>query len=288
MKNNLFQCPSCGTGRLYQHPSSLICAVCAKEYTFTGDVPIILPDDAQQLDLLKNTQSKVSLNALRKIYNKAYEHAGLMGTDLDPVYDRVTKTTLLSFAEPLIGKRLLDVGTGVGKLWDHVPSDVEAYALDLSETGVHKALMRRPGLVGSVSVAEYLPYPDDFFDVVVAADTIEHTFSPGRALEEIQRVLVAGGVLAASFPIPNSLRKWGWNQLIRERPSIRFLARLAWVLAMRTVLFGRPDFQPIDCDQHMDEWINSLQQCGFAVERVVTWPDHPQIPIVYLIQAIRQ
>lgn len=150
-----------------------------------------------------------------------------------------------------------------------------------------KAVQRHGSLTGSVSIAEYLPYADCFFDVVVAADTIEHTFSPSLSLQEIQRVLKPGGILAASFPIPNSLRKWGWNQLMHERPQPRLWLALARVLVKRTLIFGRPDFQPIDRDYGLEQWTQVLEAAGFLVDKRLPWPEAPKVPIVYLVRAIR-
>lgn len=230
----------------------------------------------------------ITLGKVRNIYDRAYQYDGLMGTDLDHEYDAVTKQTLLGFAEPLLQKRILDVGTGVGSLWDYVPSDTEAHAVDLSLTGLIKAVIRRPDLVASVSMAEYLPYPDGYFDCIVAADTIEHTFSPSQVLGEIGRVLRPGGDFCASFPAPNSLRKWGWNRLIRRPAGISFLLKLGWMLVKRTVLFGRPDFQPINRDLRIGEWKEMIEQQGFIVNQTLEWPRAPEIPIVYLLHALRE
>jgi SAM-dependent methyltransferase len=194
---------------------------------------------------------------------------------------------MLAFGEPLSGKRLLDIGTGAGNLWAYMPSDVRGYALDISAVGVAKAAARFPQLTTSVSVGEFLPYPDAFFHMVVAADTLEHTFSPARTLQEIHRVLLPGGVLGASFPVPNSLRKWGYNRFLRQRPDFRLLFKLVRVLVKRTLLFGRPNFQPIDRDYEIDNWVRLLEQTGFQVDQVTAWPVLPELPIVTLVKAVR-
>jgi len=149
--------------------------------------------------------------------------------------------------------------------------------------GVGKAIQRYPGLIGSASVGEALPYADAFFDVVVAADTIEHTFSPERTLGEVQRVLKPGGVFCASFPTPNSLRKWGRNQLKMGRANPRFLFNLIWVMVKRLWFFGKTVFQPIDRDLGIEAWKALLEKGGFEVVEMIEWPPEPEIPIVYLV-----
>jgi ubiquinone/menaquinone biosynthesis C-methylase UbiE len=265
----------------------LHCPACRSTYPVRNDVPILLPSIEQQRAVVTQESEHISLAQLQNIYDRVYEHDGLMGTDLDNSYDRTTKEMLLSFGQPLAGKRLLDVGTGIGNLWNYAPADVEGYALDVSLTGVSKATEQHPHVTMSVSTAEYLPYPNAFFHVVVAADTLEHTFLPLQALREIHRVLQPGGVLSTSLPIPDSLRKWGLNEFVRSRPNVKLLIGLVRVLIKRTLLFGRPDFQPIDRDLAIEEWVTLLETVGFRVGRIVAWPGPPKLPIVTLVQALR-
>jgi SAM-dependent methyltransferase/uncharacterized protein YbaR (Trm112 family) len=277
-----FACIACAHYPLERNGSQLICSDCSMHYPIQGSIPLLLPKN--QLDAEVNG-GKISLSTVRNIYDKVYDHDGLMGTDLDQNYDRVTKSILLDFGQPLEGKRLLDLGTGVGRLWDYVPSGVRGYAIDPSFVGVAKAVQRRGDITVSASVGEYLPYPDGFFDVVVSADTIEHTFSPERTLREIRRVLKPNGTFSASFPIPDSLRKWGWNQIVSRRFKPAQLLRLGWVLSKRVWLFGKAAFQPIDRDLNIKEWVALVQSAGFIVKQTIEWPYDPQIPIVYLVHA---
>lgn len=288
METSCFQCLCCEAGKLIRVVNSLVCSQCGQSYTIEHGVPILLPQSQEYSSLRDAESHDLCIDQIRKTYDIAYSHDGLMGTDLDRNYDRITKDTLLNFASPLECKRILDVGTGIGNLWRYAPAKLEGYAIDVSLVGVLKAVQRFPHLTVSVSVAEDLPYPDEFFDAVVAADTLEHTLSPSRALQQIHRVLKPGGVLGASFPIPDSLRRWGWNQFVGQHPSPHMVSSLFNVMLKRTLLFGRPDFQPIDRDYSVDRWTELLQICGFHVARVVIWPEKPKFPIVTLVHAIRE
>ncbi len=280
-----FLCISCRASALTAAAECLICPTCAARYPIKNEIPVILPSN-QQLNAF-TAAARMPLHDLCATYDRAYAHNGLMGTDLDGDYDRATKECLLNFAAPLAGKKLLDVGAGAGKLWDYAPADVRGYAFDPSLIGSRLALAAHPSLTLSVSVGEYIPYPNAFFDAVIAADALEHTASVAKTLREIYRTLRRGGVFAASLPVPHSLPKWGYNQFIRQRPDLRLLWQLARVVMKRTLLFGRPNFQPIDRDYGSRQWISLIQQAGFAVHAHQLWPAPPNLPLVLLVKAVK-
>lgn len=282
-----FKCIHCGFFPLVRRTDEFCCVNCNYTYPIVRDVPVLLPPINEIEKIINSEGLNVSLDDLQRLYDRVYQQDGLMGTDLDEAYDRETKQILINFAEYHPGICLLDIGTGTGNLWKYIPENVDGFAIDLSITGVHKARSRYPGLTVSVSLAEYLPYSDDFFESVIAADTIEHTLSPSLSLQEVWRVLKPYGILSASFPIPNSLRKWGWNRLVRNKLQMRFVLRLLEILVRRTLLFGRPDFQLIDRDYDIVEWKSLLVHSGFEVMTVSTWPNPPSIPIVYLVKAVK-
>ena len=223
------------------------------------------------------------LHKIKSIYDRAYAAEGLMGTHFDREYSRFTKTTLLDYCKSLPSLRVLDLGTGDGDLWEFAPSGVDAYGLDVSEVGVRAASGRFEDLKALVGTAENLPYADDSFGAVVAADTLEHTRDLDQVLREINRVLMVGGVLACSIPVPDSLRRWGLNTFVKQRPSMVTAGRLFWVVARRAVRFGRPDFQPIDMDMPRSEWIEALERAEFCIEEEYEWPEAPKYSLVYLV-----
>jgi ubiquinone/menaquinone biosynthesis C-methylase UbiE/uncharacterized protein YbaR (Trm112 family) len=275
-----FACPECKNHPLLYEETKLNCSHCSNTYLIKDGVPLLFPKNSPALSFI---QKDVSLTELRDIYDKAYSHEGIMGTDLDRTYDQATKEILIKFAEPLDEKRILDVGTGIGRLWDYMPMNVCGYAVDPSHVGIKKALQRRPTLTVSASVGENLPFPNNFFDSIIAADTIEHTLDPVKTLAEIKRTIKTNGDLCVSFPIPDSLRKWGRNLMFRRNIRTSFIYNTVKVVLKRILLFGKATFQPIDRDLGEKEWIRVLNSAGFEIQKIIYWPEKPESPLVYLI-----
>lgn len=225
----------------------------------------------------------LSTAEVQAIYDKAYTTPGLMGTHLDSEYSRVTKTALLDFCRSAPNQRLLDLGTGDGDLWAFAAPGLEWHAIDISQVGVARAQSRFARLRPAVAIAEHLPYPDNFFGAIVAADTMEHVFDLKQTLHEIRRVLAPGGHFALSAPAPNSLQTWAKNRFLRQSPNPRLFLRLLRTVFTRQRLFGKAAFQPIDRDLSLPHWHTLLQNQGFHIQGSSLWPVAPLEPIVYLL-----
>ena len=221
---------------------------------------------------------------VQAIYDKAYTTPGLMGTHLDGEYSRVTKTGLLDLCRAAPNPRLLDLGTGDGDLWTFASPALEWHAIDISQVGVARAQARFTRLRPAVAIAEHLPYADNFFGAIVAADTMEHVFDLAQSLREIRRILAPGGYFALSVPAPKSLHKWAKNRLLRQRPDPMLLLRLMRTVLKRRLLFGKAAFQPIDRDLSLKHWRELLQTHDFQVQQSTLWPVAPLEPIVYMLR----
>ncbi len=111
------------------------------------------------------------------------------------------------------GERVLDMGCGAGRHAFEMyrrGADVVAFDQDADElSGVLEmfAAMRTAGEVPAGAEADIkqgdaleMPFPDDEFDRVVAAEVLEHLPDDLTAIAELVRVLRPGGTIAVTVP----------------------------------------------------------------------------------------
>ena len=116
------------------------------------------------------------------------------------------------FIKKVKGKHLkiLDVGCSCGTLVEKLEKNksYDVYGIDNSKYAVQKCIEKRLKNV-KLGNAVKLPYKNNFFDVVIASDVLEHIKSDKEALEECKRVLKRHGYLIIGVPAFSSL----WSRL---------------------------------------------------------------------------
>jgi SAM-dependent methyltransferase len=111
------------------------------------------------------------------------------------------------------GTRLLDLGCGAGRhAFEAARRGAEVVALDtdhgeLQQVSAIAAAMSEAGelqcpasITPAAGDATAMPFPDGRFDIVVAAEVLEHIPHDQRAISEIARVLTPGGIAAVTVP----------------------------------------------------------------------------------------
>ncbi|MEA2417812.1 MAG: hypothetical protein QOE60_18 [Thermoleophilaceae bacterium] len=97
-------------------------------------------------------------------------------------------------------ERALDVGCGDGRLTAALDA-ADLTAADVSRVALERAGPRLPAArVVELEPDAPLPFEDGSFDLVLAAETVEHVRDLQLLLSELRRVLVPGGQLALSTP----------------------------------------------------------------------------------------
>ncbi len=100
---------------------------------------------------------------------------------------------------PLEGKRILDVGCGLGMYVKRFRDFSEAvYGVDVDLERAAEAGRTLPHICAAA--AEALPFPSGCFDVVLLNEVIEHVEDDRRAVREAYRVAKAGGKVVIFAP----------------------------------------------------------------------------------------
>ena len=190
-------------------------------------------DDIQ--DSVRRKYADVSQSAEGKFnYPTGKDGAVALGYDLSAVED-MADAILESFCgvgNPFVlgpfraGDRVLDVGCGAGfdliTAWRLVGRSGQVSGIDLTPGMVAKA-MRNVELAGltnyeiRVATAEFIPYDDGAFDVIISNGVLNLSPDKEKSFKEIYRVLKPGGrlqfadiVRKTDLPgnVANSLEAW--------------------------------------------------------------------------------
>lgn len=106
------------------------------------------------------------------------------------------------------GKKILDVGAGIGGSVPLIAECKEFVGTDISEVAMSQARQtygHKPNFRFVAMDAMDLKFEDNYFDIVIAREIIEHLPEPQKALKEAFRVLCPGGLLVVTSPNRDSL-----------------------------------------------------------------------------------
>lgn len=99
-------------------------------------------------------------------------------------------------------KRILDIGCGDGVftkiLKDSFKSEV--YGIDISKKALKKAQKRGIKIKNYDIDGKKLPFKNNYFDLVICGDVIEHIINTSKLIKEVKRILKKGGIVIASVP----------------------------------------------------------------------------------------
>ena len=105
-------------------------------------------------------------------------------------------------------ERILDLGCSDGEItlsFGEKLKTRELYGVDIREEAILAASRRGVKACKLDLSNENLPFPDEFFDLVISLEVIEHLVNPDRMLREAYRVLKRGEHLLISTP---NLASW--------------------------------------------------------------------------------
>lgn len=138
------------------------------------------------------------------------------------------------------GQRVLNIGVGNGVLEAAlVARGCRTWAIDPTPAAIARLEQQSPQVMGTLGSIVSLPYPCDFFDVVILTEVLEHLppATAHRGITEIRRVLRRDGLLLLTVPANERLadgvthcphcdgtfHRWGHEQAFTKDSLTAFL-----------------------------------------------------------------
>lgn len=162
-----------------------------------------------------------------------------MYEDKSDNYFSYCRTDLLKFVPRNRHNKILEIGAGSGAtLLNAKESGLADYIVGVDLMHVENSNQSHPAMdrfiIGNIENIE-LDLEDNYFDVVICGDVLEHLLNPVQCLVKLRRLLKDGGVIIASIP---NVRYWKismglvfggrWNycdQGVLDRTHLRFFVR---------------------------------------------------------------
>jgi len=121
------------------------------------------------------------------------------------------------------GKKVLEIGCGGGMdAFMFCKRGADYTGIDLTDKAVEITKKRIHGFGQTMKMnAEYLDFPDNYFDLVYSFGVIHHTVNPNIVIKEIHRVLKIGGKFYVML-----YNKFSFRYLV----EIPILRRILWFL----------------------------------------------------------
>ncbi len=142
----------------------------------------------------------------------AQHYDGWYQSELGSFVDKVQKQLIEEAAELKINEKVLDIGSGTGNysLW-LAQRGLEVTAIDQSKEMMNiakkKAEEKNRRIEWILENAQYLPFEDNSFDLVISVTAIEFMDNPTHVIQEAMRVLKPNGRLVIGVLTKESA--WG-------------------------------------------------------------------------------
>jgi SAM-dependent methyltransferase len=127
------------------------------------------------------------------------------------------------------GARVLENGCGLGLYINPLRKFTPfVYGLEYDFERAAEAARRHPPSLVVCAAGEFLPYPDNSFDVMLSNEVIEHVADDGLAAAEMVRVLLPGGRLVLFcpnrwYPVETHGIYWRGRYVFGNIPLVNYL-----------------------------------------------------------------
>ena len=116
---------------------------------------------------------------------------------------RISASIMLLSSATVFKDAMVELGCGDGSLLREVADALgirDVYGVDIDEMALKKAACRDIKVFKADLNSDPLPFKDDFFDIVLMEEVIEHLVNPYNAIREAYRILKRGGLFLLSTP----------------------------------------------------------------------------------------
>ncbi len=96
--------------------------------------------------------------------------------------------------------KILDAGCGDGFVSKSYLDNYEVYGIDIEKEAVDYCTKAYPKGNYSLGDVYNLEFEDNFFDVIIFSQVIEHLYEPEKVLKELYRILKFGGIVLITTP----------------------------------------------------------------------------------------
>jgi SAM-dependent methyltransferase len=105
--------------------------------------------------------------------------------------------------------RILEIGCGRGQVVRKLRAlGYDVRGLDFDADSVLDSMRSEGHFPGDIGDLNYLPYPNNAYDAILLAGTVEHVYGgPEKGFSEAFRVLKPGGLVVLTIPYINLVRK---------------------------------------------------------------------------------
>lgn len=124
-------------------------------------------------------------------WSKGRETALQRAAFVDKVINQETETE---------NKTILDLGSGVGGTSYYFSKKAQLYSVDLNFMRLRDHLIQEKHYNKVCADGAFLPFKEDFFDIIIIQDVIEHIEQTDHLITELHRVLKKGGLIFLSSP----------------------------------------------------------------------------------------
>ncbi|MBN2610992.1 MAG: class I SAM-dependent methyltransferase [Bacteroidales bacterium] len=123
--------------------------------------------------------------------------------------NRMVMSLLRRHDKQLESHLILDIGSSEGAFLDYLNKrQLSFYGIDIDEDAIKFCASRGLGDKIKYGNIKDIPFPPESFNIATALDIVEHVDDDGKAMDEIHRILVKGGIALVIVPA----HKWLWSQ----------------------------------------------------------------------------